>query len=57
MGSPKQLTVRQVKDLMAAATGKPSQQKQVRVGADGRLHVSLPLRDNDVYLLELNRNR
>jgi xylan 1,4-beta-xylosidase len=56
MGSPRQLTIRQVKDLKAAATGKPSQQKQVRVGADGRLHVSLPLRDNDVYLLELNRN-
>ena len=48
MGSPKQLTRQQVATLKAQATGKPSQQKTVTVGADGRLATSLPLRENDV---------
>ncbi|WP_184236335.1 GH39 family glycosyl hydrolase [Massilia timonae] len=52
MGSPKQLTRQQVATLKAQATGKPSQQKTVTVGADGRLATSLPLRENDVYLLQ-----
>ncbi len=52
MGSPKQLTRQQVATLKAQATGKPSQQKTVTVGADGSLATSLPLRENDVYLLQ-----
>lgn len=57
MGSPKQLTRAQTASLKAAASGKPSQQRRLRVGADGALHLALPLRENDVYLLELNRDR
>ena len=53
MGSPKQLTRPQVTALKALATGKPAQQKTVRVGADGRFRTTLPLRENDVYLLQL----
>ena len=55
MGSPKQLTRPQVTTLKAMATGKPSAQKTVRVGADGRFATSLPLRENDVYLLDLQQ--
>lgn len=54
MGSPKQLTKAQVASLKSVSTGKPLEQRRVRVGADGRFSVSLPLRDNDVYLLKLN---
>ena len=55
MGSPKQLTRPQVTTLKAKATGKPSERKTVRVGADGRFSTSLPLRENDVYLLDLQQ--
>ena len=55
MGSPKQLTRPQVTTLKAMATGKPSEQKTVRVGVDGRFSTSLPLRENDVYLLDLQQ--
>jgi xylan 1,4-beta-xylosidase len=57
MGSPKQLTRSQVATLKAQATGKPSQQKTVRVGSDGRFSTALPLRENDVYLLQLNASK
>ncbi|MET0320801.1 MAG: glycoside hydrolase [Duganella sp.] len=55
LGSPAQLTRPQVQDLKALATGKPSETKTVRVGADGRFSISLPLRENDVYLLNLQQ--
>lgn len=54
MGSPRQLTRSQVSTLKAQATGKPSQRKTVRVGSDGKFSTALPLRENDVYLLQLN---
>lgn len=53
MGSPKQLTRQQVATLKAQATGKPARQERVTVGSDGRLQTALPLRENDVYLLQL----
>ncbi|MET0264184.1 MAG: glycoside hydrolase [Duganella sp.] len=55
MGSPAQLTRDQVSELKSIANGKPSQQKTVRVGADGRFSIKLPLRENDVYLLNLRQ--
>lgn len=55
MGSPAQLTRQQVVDLKAQATGEPQQQRAIRVGKDGAFNLSLPLRENDVYLLELQR--
>jgi xylan 1,4-beta-xylosidase len=55
MGSPKQLTRAQVGQLKALATGKPYERKTLRVGADGRASLSLPLRENDVYLVKLTR--
>ena len=55
MGSPAQLSRQQVAALKAKATGEPQQQKNIRVGKDGRYSLSLPLRENDVYLLELTQ--
>lgn len=57
MGSPKQLTRDQVKTLKAQATGKPARQEKVTVGNDGRLQTALPLRENDVYLLQFTAAR
>lgn len=54
MGSPKQLTRSQVTTLKAQATGKPSRQTTVQVGSDGKFSTALPLRENDVYLLQLS---
>ncbi|RZA05019.1 MAG: glycoside hydrolase [Moraxellaceae bacterium] len=57
MGSPAQLTKAQVAALKAKSTGKPSQEKIMNVSKDGILRVNLPLRENDVYLLEISRVR
>jgi len=57
MGSPKQLTRPQVAALKATATGKPSRQQPVTVGRDGVFSTTLPLRENDVYLLQLDAAR
>jgi xylan 1,4-beta-xylosidase len=53
MGSPAQLTKTQVSELKALATGKPAQEKTIRIAKDGNYSLSLPLRENDVYLVEL----
>jgi xylan 1,4-beta-xylosidase len=54
IGSPKQLTKPQVARLNALATGKPSEQRTIRVGKDGQATLDLPLRENDVYMLKLS---
>jgi xylan 1,4-beta-xylosidase len=54
MGSPAQLTRQQVSELKAQATGAPSERRTVWVGADGKVSLTLPLRENDVYLLKLS---
>jgi len=54
MGSPRQLTREQVTALKAQATGKPAQQKTVQVGSDGTFTTALPMRENDVHLMQLN---
>jgi xylan 1,4-beta-xylosidase len=53
MGSPAQLTKSQVNELKALATGKPQQEKTVSVGKNGNFDLELPMRENDVYLIEL----
>ncbi|WP_020657039.1 GH39 family glycosyl hydrolase [Massilia niastensis] len=53
MGSPKQLSREQVATLKSLATGKPSEQRKVQVGQDGSFSLDLPIRENDVVLLEL----
>lgn len=55
MGSPAQLSKPQVSELKSLATGKPAEEKSVTVGKDGVFALNLPMRENDVYLLELNK--
>ncbi|WP_229473717.1 GH39 family glycosyl hydrolase [Pseudoduganella lurida] len=55
MGSPAQLSRAQVATLNGLATGQPAERRQVRVGSDGRFSLALPLRENDVYLVEMTR--
>jgi xylan 1,4-beta-xylosidase len=55
MGSPAQLTKAQVTTLEAEAIGRASRQERVAVGESGVFTTELPLRENDVYLLELAR--
>lgn len=57
MGSPKQLTRPQVSALKATATGKPLKKQSVTIGRDGVFATALPLRENDVYLLQLDAAR
>lgn len=57
MGAPRQLSRAQVGTLKSLATGKPSEQRQVRIGSDGRFSIALPMRENDVYLLKLGAAR
>lgn len=54
MGSPAQLTKPQVSTLKSLSTGKPARQRRVVVGSDGRFSTSLPMRENDVYLVKLS---
>ncbi len=53
MGSPAQLTRAQVAELKALATGKPFVEKTIRIARDGKYQLDLPLRENDVYLVEI----
>ncbi|HEX8611978.1 MAG TPA: glycoside hydrolase [Telluria sp.] len=57
MGSPKQLAKSQVAALKALASGKPDEQRTVRVGANGHFSITLPLRENDVYFLQLRAGK
>jgi xylan 1,4-beta-xylosidase len=54
LGSPAQLTRAQVETLKAEVSGSPLRQQEVRVGRDGGFSVRLPMRENDVYLVELS---
>jgi xylan 1,4-beta-xylosidase len=55
MGSPAQLTKAQVAALEAEATGGASREEEITVDEGGVVATELPLRENDVYLLELLR--
>jgi len=55
MGSPAQLTRAQVAALEAEATGRASREEAITVDDGGVFATELPLRENDVYLLELLR--
>ncbi|HTL69351.1 MAG TPA: hypothetical protein VL200_16925 [Lacunisphaera sp.] len=55
LGSPSQLTRAQVETLRHAASGAPVLVESVEVGADGCFTRSFPMRENDVWLVELNQ--
>lgn len=55
MGSPAQLTKTQVAELKKEADGKVLSEKTININKMNTYSTSLPLRENDVYLLELVR--
>ena len=55
LGSPAQLTRAQVAQINAASDGSPVEQLSVTVGKDGVFVCDLPMRENDVFFVSLER--
>jgi xylan 1,4-beta-xylosidase len=55
LGMPSQLSRKQVEQLRTAASGLPIVDQMVGVSSDGRFERSFEMRENDVWLVELNR--
>jgi len=55
LGSPAQLTRAQVTQINVASDGKPVEQTTVTIAEEGNFDRDLPLRENDVFLLTLNK--
>jgi len=53
MGSPKDLTPAQLDELQDLTRDVPESARQVSIGSDGRYSLQLPMRTNDVVLLQL----
>jgi len=53
MGSPKDLTPAQLAELQGQARDVPEASSNVRIGRDGRFSTTVPMRTNDVILLQL----
>ncbi|MED5619128.1 GH39 family glycosyl hydrolase [Ideonella sp. BN130291] len=53
MGAPKELTAQQLATLQQSSSDQPEVDRTVRVGANGRLQWSLPMRSNDIVLVTL----
>ncbi len=53
LGSPSQLTRAQVAQLRKASSGEPCIDETVEIGADGIFYREFPIRENDVWLVEL----
>ena len=55
MGSPAQLTRKQVAELKQQNSGAPSEQQIINISADGKLEKEFTMRQNDVYFVKLNK--
>lgn len=55
MGSPSQLTIEQVKMLKLKDADDPVEQSTVTVDTSGNLEKQLAIRQNDVFLIKINR--
>ena len=55
LGAPAQLTRSQVEQLRALSSGSPSQELLITIGAEGRFACELVMRENDVWLVTLQR--
>jgi xylan 1,4-beta-xylosidase len=53
MGSPKALTAGQLRRLQALTRDRPRQDRIVRVPRNGSFGIALPMRSNDVLLIDL----
>jgi xylan 1,4-beta-xylosidase len=56
LGAPTQLTRAQVEQINAASAGQPIERVAVTIRADGAFDRVLPLRENDVFLLVLEKS-
>jgi xylan 1,4-beta-xylosidase len=54
MGSPKNLNPAQLEELQRLTRDLPETSKDVRIGRDGRFSTTIPMRTNDVILLQLD---
>jgi xylan 1,4-beta-xylosidase len=57
LGSPRQLTRTQVAQINAAASGQPRERTTVTIRADGIFERQMPLRENDVFLIILEKQQ
>lgn len=57
LGAPAQLTRAQVQRINAASDGRPIEQATVTIRSDGTFEREVPLRENDVFLLTLEKQR
>jgi xylan 1,4-beta-xylosidase len=55
MGMPKSLAPGQLRQLQDLTRDMPEVDRMAEVGTDGRLTVSLPMRSNDILLVEIDR--
>ncbi len=55
MGAPKDLTPEQLDQLRALTRGFPEIDRAVQVGNNGPYALSLPMRNNDVVLVMLQK--
>jgi xylan 1,4-beta-xylosidase len=55
LGAPAQLTRAEVERINAGSDGKPAGRRTVTIGADGGFQRELPLRENDVFLIVLEK--
>lgn len=53
MGSPKDLTQDQLAELQGLTRDLPETASNIRVGSDGRFSMTIPMKTNDVVLLQL----
>jgi xylan 1,4-beta-xylosidase len=53
LGSPAQLSKNQVAHLKQISNGQPVEQKLIKVDSSTQFELSLPLRENDVFLVEI----
>jgi xylan 1,4-beta-xylosidase len=57
MGSPAKLTPAQLTNLQQLTRDLPEIRRTVRIARDGAYAMSLPMRTNDVLLVELKREQ
>jgi xylan 1,4-beta-xylosidase len=53
MGAPKDLSAEQLAKLQSLTQDRPETEELVKVGKDGKLKWTLPMRSNDIVLVTL----
>ena len=57
MGSPKDLSAKQIAHLNELTRDTPETDKVIQSGADGTAEMTIPMNSNDIVLVKLERNR